>query len=545
MGSIPRFQRQKLASSVVGTAGVDVSHEALFTQANQISEVAKKAAFALQAERNRAVDGAEVNKLTLDFERDMDKSIIEKQSSDTFLDHPDDIFDSVLSDSLELGTSSLEFASNDRVKTSFANLQQQLIRNRMASLQKWASDAKVAKAASDLTASVNTLSSSAFQTDNLEDVIGVNGTFAKLEQSMPIARAVYGPKKANTEFLQEGREAIAKGYLQGQIQRNPLFAKHVLDNEKVFQEILSGDDRKQLNKDIKTAIESTDKRNNLNVLIAGYGRNKEMANKFATGNLEVVEIDTEIIGLEESIDEAQRQVAGGREGMKETITNYKDQIEYLNTMRSMVLKGSDFDAVRDARAMNEFYNEWNQIYNKVKKQVISKSYTDVVRFQIKAAKMAEQKKITADVFRQITNQLSSTLVNKAGPLPFKGTTAGPRGGFLGLQDLDKSDDKPVDAFNNGFKRIWSWFNDNQPEGWEKNKAEALYDYIEEYDKRTKVKGIDLTYDEAAELGQKEVNRQVQRANSDVIRAGEKGQLFRDSQGIIARVFPDGRIEEVK
>lgn len=511
MGRIPEFQRSRLVSSVVGTAGVDYSHEPVLEQARRMGKVAEEKIFEMQAKRNQAVDSAEVSKLILGFERDIDRNIIEKQSSDTYLDHPDDIFEPFLEEAQEMATAGLSLASNDRVKTSFANMQQQVIRNRGLSLQKWASEVKVVKAAGDLTESVNILSSAAYQTNNLEDIIGPEGCFDRLNQTLPTARAVYGAK-ADTEYLQEGREAIAKGFLYGQIQRNPLLAKHILDKTPEFKGIFSAGELKKLNSDISTAINTSDKRNKLNVLVEGYAENKELADKYASGELEVVDIDSHIMGLEENIDEVKRQVAGGRIGMETSITGYEGRIKYADNMRKMILSGADFDAVRDAKTLNSFYDEYNRIWDKSAKSVAVDVFEDIVRFQTRAAEMASQKLLPKAEFLQITNQLSNVLSNGGGPVGFKGDPAGPKMGFFGLRDIHKADDRPVDSFHNGYKRIWSWFENDKSEGWEQRKTDALYFYIEKYDKFNKAKGEELTYEEADNIALTELNMQIQKEN---------------------------------
>lgn len=493
MGIIPEVQRSKLASSVVPAPGVDTSSARLLQDISKATSVSINAIAKANRQKQEIVDATETNKLLIDFENSYANIVTENKTA--FHNDPKQAIDESLKAGQDLAALQLdEGPTNDSVKSALSRLQQSTIRNSMTSMRSWQANQQIVIASDNIQSAMNSLAKRAYSTNTLDELQPI---LTNADTSGVAATGVLGEKAIT--FVNDGRKAIASAFLHGQIDRDPFAAAVFIQND-VFQEFFDEKEYAKFRKDTQTAVKSSAKDRQARVLFEGAAQNQELAEKYATQELTLGELDLDILDIEDAIDIAETGVSKLAPKQKELadlspIKQYKQRLEYLQALRSLQLSDNRSTASDSAEEIIELFADWKSISTSTGVVNSKKTLDELVRFQTKAANAAGRGVITQDKFRTFAQTLATGIIEKVDS--FKPKTTGT--GFLGVTGPRVA----VDSLNQGFAKIDKWFKKNTlKDKVNQTKANSLIEYTQRYDLEKQQKGRELTGSEAEELATK-------------------------------------------
>ena len=247
MPIIPKFERQKLASSLVGTPGVDNSGAAI---AEAVGGVGQKAmqVFGQQAiEKKNIQDQALANKTLVDFDVELEKAYIDHQKN--YKTDPLDKTDFLKDNAQNLLDSFTAGIADPQVRGAVERAGYARIGEKVVGAAKWA----------DQQATQNTIDATTSTNDKLANeayIAGMNNNQTRAaevlksaEENIAAAKLVLGEKDS-----QKLRKNVAQGYISGLMEQHPEELKAMLDRGD-FKNVLEPEEAKKLKTDAVAQIE--------------------------------------------------------------------------------------------------------------------------------------------------------------------------------------------------------------------------------------------------------------------------------------------------
>jgi hypothetical protein len=238
MARIPKFQRQSLASTLVGTPGFDQAgrdtQRALASFTPAIQSVQNFA-----AQRQIAINETEANKTVIDFETRLNeltntfRQEFEQSptgSTDIYRERVDTLYNDTLAQT-----------SNDFVRQTVARRAQSPMRLNMAQHQQWEFRQEAVVAVNNIQSSAQTLALEANRMgggDKSPDELG--RLLDQMDGTLTAATGVLSAEQ-QTQFQQNLPKSIIAGYIKGRVQINPEAVQELIDNE-VFTEHFTVDE---------------------------------------------------------------------------------------------------------------------------------------------------------------------------------------------------------------------------------------------------------------------------------------------------------------
>jgi len=477
MGKIPEFQRRKLASSVVGTPGVDTSG-ALLTESigRDIGRITSTLISVLGA-KQKILNDVEANKKAIDFEVDYDKAIRQVQLES--IANPDQAIQQTIELGNSLGNAFLSTIESDPVRQSVARLQQGVIGRKIKAVSTWASGQQIINAGVNLTASFNNLTVWAESTDDLKVLDTI---FVKTEEIGTVAKGVLGAK--SRKFIDDGRKSIAMGFLYGQMDRNPVRAGEMLGKE-VFKKILDGKERKKFEKDIANAIKTKADKDRVKILTDNADRFIDITKKYGDGTLKVSELDLLKLNMQDT-------------GSPE------EDIKFVDIMRDTLLSSAVVTSVDNNKTIAKLANQWSSLAIDIKEGTAKGSAENIHRFLLDVAVAHKKKIITKDTQDAFITKATPTLNNK-----IKAETERVEGSFAeGFAKFFKGD--AFEAVDVGFATISGWAKTNAPETVDETSGRLIKDYMTAVKILEKSSGEGLTEVQSKEVADRVIVRETRK-----------------------------------
>ena len=225
MGSIPRYQREKLASSVVGTPGVDASGQQVGQSVADSFENVTNTLFKIASERQAIVNEAEATKKFIDYRNDLNTTI--EQTQIDMSETPDKVWDSVKEQNTPLMADYENSMGNAGSKGIFQRLANSNLVSTSKSLSSWSLGQQTANAQFNVKASYDTIIQSGKTRPSIAQVEQGYAEVDKITETT--GKAVYGAKAI--DMGEEAKLKMAEDYFLNLAYTNPDEAQKQL-NEK-------------------------------------------------------------------------------------------------------------------------------------------------------------------------------------------------------------------------------------------------------------------------------------------------------------------------
>lgn len=388
MATIPEFERRRLASSVVGTPGVNRAGAIIGNSVADAAGQVQKTAFSIAVDRQEAKDAALANKTLIDFDLKMSQAYQKHQDDYAqFRGDKSDRVKAFQTQADELFRATAEAIPSRGARDLF-DRHGYTVQRGYLDKEITASDANQAVLAySDTVDSVNLLAQRAASVgrDTTADMNGKRAALAGLlkqgETTFAAAQGVLSAEQR--EKLKTAiPESISKGFLLSSMDRNPEQVAEML-NDGTFDKILSADEKTKLMSDARAAIPKVKERREIDTILAGITTHQGMWDKYVSQDPSLLN------DLEQNDD------------------------EFSKAMKNLVIKG-DPDPVIQANDVMKLEAKFNSITKGGKGKEINKKtqLTTLQEFMLDVVNARERGSITSDVANSYLKKIADPMYQK-------------------------------------------------------------------------------------------------------------------------------------
>ncbi len=231
MGNIPEFMTRQLASSVVGTLGVDTSGQRVGEAIANVGARVGNIGLTEMAKRKEILNTTEAETKQREFDLSLSEEINRIQKD--FSDNPDEAMKEIEERSNIMSEEFLSKISNARVKELASIRIEQAKTRKSKELQSWTFNQEVINFGKNLESSVNTLGEVVSNTTSLDVFKTV------MEDAEKLIESGYGglSTKNATNFENGTKQFIAEQFINNLLEEDPIQARELLDLD-VFTDLL-------------------------------------------------------------------------------------------------------------------------------------------------------------------------------------------------------------------------------------------------------------------------------------------------------------------
>lgn len=465
MVAIPQITRDKLASSLVGTPGVDTSGEKIGNSLAEAGAQIGQAVGQFAVERQSNLDQAESNKLMVDYKQ----SIINLAEGvrRQYQNDPDKGIETFQEGVKNLLPGVQQQASNQRVSLMIGKGDPMFEGRIMAEQANWAYTQKTQNNYKDATNQTITLGQQAGQigSDINMTVQEKWNKFTQLHD--PLGNVINSMKGVQSDetvekFSRAAQADMATGLVHGMMDTAPWDAKTVLQHPDM--KAVLGDRWEKMNGDAEKAIQGYQKKHEINELFQNTAEANTLMRFAANGK------DDQGQPFNYATIDKLRQASGNK-----PIYDYLEN--HILAPKSTQEKAED---------VVNFYAEANRIGMQYHRVPAETSLHDLISFNDKLTKAWADGTINESTFRSMSEKLSTPLtegVMKAHDVE-KYQQAQKDKGFFGLFASQEAPETRIDKYNGGYDTINKWLS---TQGQDKNwavKAGAIKKYMDLSDSTT-------------------------------------------------------------
>ncbi len=283
MATIPKFERQRLASSLVGTPGVDTSGAAI---ADAVGGVANKTVqvFGQQAiEKKQIQDAALANKTMVDYDVALEKAYADHQK--TYKGDPTGKTQFLKDEGQRLLQQFADPIDSPQVRGAVERMGYAKLGEKVTNEVKWADQQSTQNTIDATTTANDTLANEAYLAGMNNNSTRAAEILTTAEQNIATAKYVLGEKDA-----QKLRKNVAQGYISGLMEQHPEELKAALDRGD-FKKILDPEETRKLKGDAVEQIKKAKDTADTQYLVSKIDQHPIIWEKYKTGTLTYAEID--------------------------------------------------------------------------------------------------------------------------------------------------------------------------------------------------------------------------------------------------------------
>lgn len=483
MGKIRLYERQRLASSAVGTPGVsDAGDDIVRMGDREAALVAEQVK--IEAAKIEIADNIEAEKYRIQFENQYYQNL-EKSKQDN-ISNPFSVPQNAYEQGTSLASSMSQEIANPRVKEMFLSKAQKSVESFQPKLRDWASRTTTENAFVSLSDSMEALEAQAGQIRNASDIPDLVNSAEQLALN---SATVVGVERANRVF-EATRKGIYENFAYSTIDQNPQAVKTMVDRG-VFNGVLDEKEQLQLKKSADSLIKKRESEIKLQNRSSHLDTVAALYEKEAAGSLTLKEVDNAIatfkrtgagLGDLRSLYSIRKSLLGGGtsstsggrgssslQSQAETFVNLTD--EYLSIFDKTGANASIMATPATYVTIDDLNKLQNKIISAADNKQIPKSSARAMLQNITRGKkqlMSNSRSVTSDI--------------------------GLRGALTqGRLSGKTTKEVPVAVYNQAMRNVGDWANKNisDPKLRNEFKYEAVTSFVMQYDDVKNKKGFSM------------------------------------------------------
>lgn len=512
MGSrIPEFVTRTLASSVVGTVGVDTSKSRLFESISaDAARVFNVSATAL-AQRKQTIDSVDADARTREYEAKVEKGIAAIQTQ--FASDPNAGLREAEVQANQLLNDTLSGIPTSRVKSLVSTKISGINRVLRTGMKKWVRDQDIRNTGNNFT-KVDNIEAGALRTDpSVENWVA---SMARHELRTADANKIYSPTQSKTA-MDRGGESRTKGLLNGFMADSPAEGARLLATG-IFDEFLPQGAIEQYRKDFKSAVK-------------GAVKEQEYQNQIdAFANIDGLETMTRNKELTVDAIDAAKNEAEEAGRMTPALSRY------LETARKIATENVDLTSV-DVQDIVLRLNDNLRELNVEDKKTTNANLEDIADFMAKVNGEFTDGNITDKTRTRLLDNVTT---------PFNRKIQQEEGGkgFVGIVSFGYFG-APSSPYDAGYLKTNDWLDDRNFSDGVKSKAKFnILDGMLREISKFKEDGIIITNDFVENIVDREIQKEVFRQNPKLRNLPPEGKPYRLTNGQKVLAKPDGTITPI-
>lgn len=527
MGTIPEYQRNQLASSVVGVADAP-SSEVL---ANKIREGSRGVSnFVFQKRKSEISGEQKLQKMSDDAES--------SQAETTFLLHleenttaflteyegrPIDMYGQFTQMANSIADAQLRGVENARVRSQLGNAQQAAIRSRLKTLRPEVAKRLVQDTEVFLAEAINTVGGRAYRIHKPSDF---DKLLVSLEGMLEPHKNALGKNYAKT--VSNARASVAEQFLTGQIDRNPVIGMRLIESD-YYDQFFDADQRQELQRDARSALNGVQKRNEEKFLADQIIDNRKHIGEYLDSKMTYGGAKERISQVRAEIEGERFEALGeGREINEVKLEKLHQEIRVLEILKRRLLESGIYPERTDPEKASKIIDAWKQLRKKDKNEFRADiTLKNLVEFQNFMVDELDRGVISVKDYHSWNKKLIGEIDVKADE------TTGQ--GFMWMTDNTAED--------RGFESLTKWYQENAvSDNITKNRANVIF--IKRVIRKEDALGRPLTVDEGLEIAhQIQLDSITGVKDITVFPTVSEGQMFQDQKTkAIKTIMPDKTIK---
>lgn len=299
MGKIPVYQRQNLASSAVGTPGVDTSGQQAFNSVAESSASIANSAFKMAAQRQESIDKTEALKKASDYELAAFKTLqahTQEYSSDPT--NKTDILKEKLNGQLN---DILETTTSPRVKSMIQEAGIEIMGRSAIKEASWAHDQQASLALTNITSTINNRANELYVAGQSGDLNRFSEVMSSLPSVLETSKGILSPEQM-LKLKSDAPKSLVNGFIQGAMDQNPAMAAQLLkdgtfdyfgDEKKGnLVRVLSPEDKEKYVETAQKRIKNLADTAQYNRLVTTLSGQEDLVNDFVDNKLTMAQINS-------------------------------------------------------------------------------------------------------------------------------------------------------------------------------------------------------------------------------------------------------------
>lgn len=361
MAIIPRFERQKLASSIVGTPGIDTSGAQI---AESVAGVANKGLQVLgqQAiQKHEIQKAAEANKTLVDVDVELEKAYIQHQKD--YKTNPKDKTQFFKDNAERILQTFADGTEDPEVRSTVERIGYGRIGEKVTNEIQWADKQATQNTIDTATTANETLANEAYIAGINNNVSRALDVFTLAEDNIAASKLALGEKDS-----EQFRKNVQQGYISGLMEQHPAELKAALDRGD-FKKVLTPEETRKLKDDAVAAVKGMKEKQDMNYFVGNISQNQQSYEKYIAGTLTYAE------------------------------TQQIPDEKFGNTLNELRIKGIPFSAA-------EQFAEGMDLYGEVMDVAKGKSTLEqVVKLQSKILSKVQQNQVSREAASSMLKQL--------------------------------------------------------------------------------------------------------------------------------------------
>lgn len=480
MPSIPQYQRERLASSLVGTPAVDTSGQEIAQSVAKFGAEVAQPLFEAAIERKAAMDSVEASSLHADYVVASQQAL--EQHKRANLEYPSDKTGQLQQILDDTAKNVSDKASNPRVKEMFAQHAAMVKGEALIKEQNWAFEQENTNTKNRIVTSNNTLASQAnslgMSTGSINDKLTALSELTRTAQQNMITAQRAGFDM--TEFGVKGLQSVNGGFISGLIESDPALASKLLESPEAFYAPDTAG-----NKIDTLGIKERE----------GY---KDAARKKFEGAVATAQYQQKITAAQTHGDIYSKIVKGDATladiNALESPGNTPEENKNIEALRDIYLEAKPFDVKTDSGEYLQFKVKYDKITADLKKdRRLTSPIDQVIGFDREITDAVQKKFITQEEGKNLRDMMIAPVYEKAKDAH--------SGGFFGLGQSH---------WEEGYQAIDQQLDKDKTlsgQAKEQRKYEVLKQFVSEFTKR----GI-KTQTDSVNLAQEIIKNNAVRTN---------------------------------
>lgn len=484
MGKINLYERQPLASSRVGTPGIDRSGEIVENIGQHVGQLTQQYV-AVEKAKIEIADNIEADRHRVEFENKYYKAL--EDSKQENINNPYQVSNTASETGAQLSNDMAGDITNPRVKEKFLTKIQSSISSGQASARKWASDQTSTNAFINLNSAMEALATQGGIVKTPKDIEGLIESAQKLALN---SAAVVGIDKAEKVY-EVTKKAIYQNFAYANIDTAPETVKQYVDKG-LFNGTLSEKEQLELKNSADSMIKKREREIDLQNKSYFVDRITDLYDKNLNDKLTLKEIDAEIAVFKKSgadKGDIMSLLTIKKSLLGEQESDAKHAAAEAKKKAKEAGKPGKISYEDQASTLVNITDKYLNVFNKP--GAGGKVYSDVSLSELQSL---QQEVIAAASSKKLDKQTANSMLKnivrgKQELMKTNKTVTTNEGGIFGIGKETK--EIPIGVYNEGLHSANDWANKHIPNEKARNnfKHDVITEYVNSYDSVKDKKGF--------------------------------------------------------
>ncbi len=513
MGSLPEFLTKHLASSVVGTLGVDKSGQRLGESIAGTGAKIANVGFKQLAERKKTIDIVKSQAEVREFENELNE--LSKENRSNFIDDPQAGIKQFNEDSSNLFDDILGTLEDPSLRRLFAQGGTQVLRGQTNKAIAWGATQEIVNAAGDFNSVINLDAGQLKSTPSRELY---EEKLAILEGKKDLIKKIWGKSSGNQ--MAASKESLSKGYLHGLMNENPLEGRQLL-KEGFFNGRLDTTEQVKFEGQMESSIKGWKDKIDLEARTTTIEKYGGIEKLWLEGRLDTAAVNA----LSDEMDIT--MIEDGKGGVVSLTEKFPELKEINKDLLKIAAENTDIKSIESIAVVNKIADSVRRLNISPDKRTADGVLEDIMKVRGEIIEAVANRQMKSEKARGFLDQLTTPMIDKL-------SEAKGKANWLGFGNWKTPQDAMYDSVVNKLAQ----FPNMSEEVGERMKANVITQTLDELS-RMKERFQPVTNEVAIAVAGRFIQAEWAKENPALQDIPKEGKLMRMKNGSVIKFLNGG------